>query len=140
MKKAVTPEVRKGVQRLVEEAVATVNHLQHRKAVAEAAMTTGEDLFMGCHDRNGRLLEERPRQAILDFLDKPCENSWRVVQRIVVNGSADLANEWRRFDRHAPRAGENGFPSPTVLRLVIRASVEENLAELSARLADIDCR
>jgi hypothetical protein len=140
MKKNVTPEDRKGVERLVEEAVATVHLLQHRKAVAEAAMATGEALFQGCHDLSGRPLDVQSRVAITAFLDSPSEDTWRVAQRIVVNGSTNLAKEWRRFDSHAPRPGESGFPTSKVLWLVIRASVEENLAEVTARLADIACQ
>lgn len=129
--------IKETVDHLFGDALAVVNYRRSKVAIAEAAMKEGEGLFQGCHDGIGNPLAGDARLLIDLYLLAPTQQSWLDIRGIEIVGRETLWHAWCRFDRQAPRSGDVGHPKAEILRHVIRAAVEENLAAARARLDEI---
>jgi hypothetical protein len=136
-------------RKLAPEEEASLGHLQEVQAVeywhdeadaAKRAEQFGSGLFKGCYTMMGQPLEQDVQQRILAYLNAPTQQTWLDIRSFVIAGHITLWQAWVAADVLAPRSGDNGFPTPKVLRLAIRECVRERRRLIKEKLDDVGPR
>lgn len=118
-----------------ERMEAEQSHLywQAENAACSQSFADEDGLFKGCYTMMGTQLTDESKLRILSYINKPSQQAWLDVRSIMIAGVYTLWQAWCEADPSAPRSGDKGFPSPSVVIDCIRAIVEKRASEVKER-------